>query len=86
MPSAKFHKLIERKVLGKEYNVGRLIDMPSKFLGSHHRKLFHDNKTIAIFLLKDKKLGEAAALHILMDKFFSGKKRYLADFISRVIK
>jgi len=86
MPSGKFHRLIEKKVFGKEINVGRVLDFPSVFSGSKHRKYMHDNKTIAIMMLKNKELGKAAALHIALDRIFYGPRRYIAEMIAKVMK
>jgi hypothetical protein len=35
------HKMFERLLLGKESAIGDLMDMPSAFLKSRHRVLFH---------------------------------------------
>jgi len=82
MPSRKVHKLIDRLLLGREYEyVHKFKDYPSKFLGPRHRVLFHDLLTdVAIGLLtRDPKALASAVLHDLTDIVHSRAKRELRN-------
>lgn len=81
MPSGKVHRWFEKRVLGKVYNVGKVLDWPAKFLGPSHRRYFHDTKTILLSMAIDKDIGKAVALHIALDKAFKGKKAKLLEVL-----
>jgi len=81
MPSKKVHKYFERLILGKEYDVGRIIDKPAKYLGKKHRILFHDTETALILglLKRDINYSIATLLHIALDKSIKGKTAKLLE-------
>jgi len=46
MADRKTHELVDKLVLGRKFShVHRIKDLPAKYLGPHHRKLFHDPLT-----------------------------------------
>jgi len=78
MPSHKVHRLIDRLVLGKEYDfVHKLMDLPALVLGEKHRVLFHDPATALLIAVAtgDAKAGAACLLHQITDKIFTEAKK-----------
>jgi len=80
MPKRKYHVLIDRIVLGRECNaLHYILDFPSRFYGSKHRKFFHslEEATLIGFLLYGKEGIISAWLHLLADNLESEIKKYL---------
>jgi len=68
MASLKEHKKLTKLILGDDYEkVHKFMDFPQKFLGTKHRKLFHDTKTAFLLALLNPNWGYAALLHVWLD-------------------
>lgn len=84
MPSHELHRKLNKLVLGRSYDeINKLLDFPYCVYGSRHRKLFHDDKTVAMIfaLTGDINKTMAAALHIALDKADSRNR-----MISKLLK
>jgi hypothetical protein len=81
MPKRRTHEKIAKLLLGKSYpNVDIVIDLPSKFLGSSHRRIFHtplEAALIGLFLSGDIRGAADGVLHILVDAVESSVNREL---------
>ncbi len=79
MPSRKFHNLLNKIILGKEYDfINRLIDFPYFLNPKRHREIFGHNieLTPLLFYLvyKDVDVALATILHIIADKYIDKEK------------
>jgi len=89
MPSRKIHRMIDRIILGKDYDwLHKLIDYPSVFLGPKHRILFHSPRDPIITYLLTNDLDAALShyLHILTDKAVTKAKKKKKQEIDLLIK
>lgn len=70
MPERKLHLKLDRLLFGREHNeVHKILDLPSAFLGTEHRRLFHSPiEAAAIGFLIDGFEGMLSALaHVELD-------------------
>jgi hypothetical protein len=77
MPSHKVHREVSKLVLGEPYErVHMLLDMPAFFIPKGHRRFFHDPVSAYFigYALDGEKGGEAALLHVLVDKLCDDKR------------
>lgn len=80
VPKRKYHALIDKIILGKKCNtLHYILDFPSRFYGSKHRKFFHsvEEATLIGLLLYGKDGIISACLHLLADNLESQIKKYL---------
>jgi hypothetical protein len=73
----KHHMLLDKVVLGRAMpEVHRFKDGPAKYLGKHHRKLFHDHLTnILLGVVYGPEAFVSGELHDLLDRAESALKR-----------
>jgi hypothetical protein len=73
----KHHMLLDKAVLGKAMpEVHRFKDGPAKYLGKHHRRLFHDHLTnILLGMAYGPEAFISGELHDLLDRAESALKR-----------
>lgn len=69
MPTREVHRKVDRLILGEEFpEVHRIKDLPAKFLGAKHRRLFHDVDTAVLLgAIYGPKAFLSALLHDLAD-------------------
>jgi len=76
MPSHDIHKIVNKALLGKEYeDVNRWCDEPYRWLGRKHRILRHDPLSITLKYHNDPERLAAAFLHVLTDEVYSEEVR-----------
>lgn len=74
MPSHKIHRLVDKLILGKEYDVHRILDEPYKWLNKKHRVSRHNIPFVILrFGFSDELVS--ACLHILTDKVIKKRRR-----------
>jgi hypothetical protein len=83
MPKRKTHEDISRLLLGKSFSeVSIALDWPAKFMGCHHRKVFHtvhEGCIVGYLLTGDAKGAAAGALHVITDIVDSGVKKEIKN-------
>ena len=71
MPEHQIHEFVSQLIFGKPFSeVNRALDWPIKYLGSEHRRLFHDSLSAVVIggIVTLSVFGSAAALiHIIVD-------------------
>lgn len=88
MPNREYHKAISKIFVGEDGDkIHEFMDMPSKWLGKHHRNYFHDRATVlALALLKGGKAAQHAALHIFTDKAVSEADKQIKKAVRTGLK
>lgn len=88
MPNRAYHKAISKIFLNEDGDeIHEFMDLPSKWLGNHHRNYFHDLATVlTLGATKGKRAAKHAALHILTDKAVSEADKRMKNAVRTGIK
>jgi len=78
MPNGPVHEFVAKAILGKEYSeVNKILDWPSRYEGSAHRKHFHTLPEAALLgAIASLSFAGAVAgmLHVLVDSICSDNR------------